>query len=296
MSACSCSQIWRVGVYSIHMCNRTESPLPQYENTTNTFNVSKPVTSPSTFMYTSPSPYLDAMPGPVVATGPSSAKSTPSFVVSSPSSSANTTPSSFVVASPSPFAITTPSHTVVAAGPSPGLRASSRTPAANTNTPSTWIDANIDEDTGVIVEPSSGVLLNHQTVPPATAEEAFNPLYLLLLTPFLCLAALLSWWRYKRKKRGRAVSPRDVKLKDKASVAKPVPKTVKMENPVIEALKLQGEVNRAVRLKRMLQNRGHRPLPPLPPPEKDYEEEKNSLPPPQPHPSLFLLTNSEEEV
>ena len=255
MSACSCSQIWTVGGYTIHMCNRTEFPLPSsshFENKTNASNVSESVSSPSTL--SSPSPYLQAVvpsPAAAVAASPSSSghvvrAPSPPVVVASPSSIvAYTSPSSSPVSSsPSSARLYYYTPSPIFASPSPTLHHTpSRTPAANTNTPSTWIDANINEEGGVILEPSSsGFLLNHQ--PPVLVEESFNPLYLLLLTPFFCLIVLFSW-RYKRSKKSRIVSPRDVKLKDKAPVAKPVPKTVKMENPVIEALKLQDEVNKA---------------------------------------------------
>ena len=76
-----------------------------------------------------------------------------------------------------------------------------------------------------------------------------------------------------------------------------------MENPVVKALKLCKEVDRTMRLLKMM-NRAHRPLPPLPPDDDDEDEEEEEkkkttpmrpLESPPPPPPLFILTNSEEE-
>ncbi|MBD53395.1 MAG: hypothetical protein CL450_08950 [Acidimicrobiaceae bacterium] len=153
------------------------------------------------------------------------------------------------------------------------------------------------------------------TSPPNVAiGSTFEPLYLLIMVPFVGLFAIWAWRRCGGKRKTGTVCPGGGQP-EKQSVEED-PKTVTTDNPVVQALQ-QGEdkttepvgeinptpvgnppvrqqIDRTARLVQMLHSRRRR-LPPLPPPEKDDGEQDVHVQKNMPHPSLFILASSEEQ-
>lgn len=256
--ACFCPQIWKAGGLTIHMCNQTQNETVKTEDINNTPSSDLPGPS-SVASFAGPS-----------SSSPSFAEPSSSFKESSPSSSfKDPSPSFAEPSSSSSFA-------------EPSSRSSTH---LSFTEPSSWDNHLEQGDVSIFTNPSPSGVNSTPLSPAQTKLVSFEPLYLLLLAPLFCLLGVL-WWK---KKRSCAVSPRDVKLREqKPPVSKST--TVQMENPAVNALRMKKEVDRTMRLMKMLQQRTHN-LPPLPPPEESDEEGKVAPPPP----SLFILTNSEEE-
>jgi len=156
--------------------------------------------------------------------------------------------------------------------------------------------------------------------------STFEPLYFLILIPFVGLFAIWAWRRCAGKRKTGTVCPGGVGAQSTKQPVEDDPETVTTDNPVVQAQTLQREsvedaihpvsesnstpvasapplmmenvplrqIDRNARHMQILHSR-RRKLPPLPPPEKDDEQDEQGAQRNVPHPSLFILTSSEEQ-
>jgi len=146
--------------------------------------------------------------------------------------------------------------------------------------------------------------------------------------PFVGLFTIWVWRKCVGKRKTGTVCPGGIHVgvQSRKQPVEDDPETVTTDNPVVQAQALQSEsaedaintvpesnsspaandhplqmenvslrrIDRNARHIQMLHSRS-RKLPPLPPPEKDDEQDDQGAQKNAPHPSLFILTSSEEQ-
>ena len=263
----------------VKICTKTTSS----PSSATAFSVDTP-SSATAFPVDTPSAAIDT-PSAAIDT-PSAAIDTPSAAIDTPSAAIDTP--SAAIDTPS-AAIDTPS----AASPSSAKK--NRKSLRGTTTPSPRETPSDSPSPSYFQGPSSA--LSTALVSPVPSSEVwtsppnvaigstFEPLYLLIMVPFVGLFAIWAWRRCGGKRKTGTVCPGGGQPEKKQSVEED-PKTVTTDNPVVQALQ-QGEdkttepvgeinptpvgnppvrqqIDRTARLVQMLHSRRRR-LPPLPP-------------------------------